>query len=141
MYKTTHLKPNHSRLFTHLISKFKEREISTEYAKIFLSNECNIVIAAMNEDEPIGFLLAYKLDRIDRGQTMMFFYEIEVDENFRRQGLASQMIEELKDICRAEKVYKMFVPTNKSNDAAMRLYAKTGGMPSADDDILFEYRF
>ena len=59
---------------------------------------------------------------------MMFFYEVGVAEAYRRRGIGKRMIAELKEICRTEDVMKMWVPTSRSNVAATRLYASTGGM-------------
>ena len=37
-------------------------------------------------------------------------------------------------------VSKIFVITNKSNQKAINLYQKTGGLAHHNDDILFEYK-
>src|SRR5918992_537066 len=89
-----------------------------EYLAAFLSRPDNVLIVASEGGEPVGYLVAYLLDRLDRNQQMMFFYEIQVAESHRRCGIGKQMITELKALCRAQDVMKMWVPTGRANIAA-----------------------
>ena len=106
----------------------------------FLSRPENILIVAAQEGVPIGFLLAYLLDRIDRNQRMVCLYEVGVSEPCRRQGIGRAMIETLKTICRQENAMKTWVITNRSNLAAFRLYESTGATANASgDEVTFVY--
>jgi aminoglycoside 3-N-acetyltransferase I len=106
----------------------------------FLSCHANVLIVAIDQGVPVGYIVAYLLDRIDLNRAMMFFYEIGVAEAHRRRGIGKRMIAELKAICRMEDVMKMWVPTSRSNIAATRLYVSTGGVPlSADDEVTYTY--
>lgn len=92
------------------------------------------MIVACADGVPVGYLLAYLLDRVDRDQQMMFFYEIGVAESHRRRGVGKRLIGEVKSICREADVMKMWVPTGRSNVAATRLYASTGAVPLPSGD-------
>lgn len=70
---------------------------------------------------------------------MMFFYEIGVAESHRRRGIGTRLIRELKSICRANDVMKMWVPTGRANIAATRLYASTGAVPLPSGDEVTAY--
>jgi ribosomal protein S18 acetylase RimI-like enzyme len=108
----------------------------------FLGQRQNVLIVARDEGRPVGFALAYLLDRADRERKMMLFYEIEVKPTYRRRGLGRGMVELLKQICSEEGVFKMWVYTNRSNVAACNLYRLTGGRADASsDDISFQYDF
>lgn len=114
--------------------------LSTDYLREFLSCERNYVLAALIDEQPVGFILAYRLMRVDRDQDMMLFYEIVVDEKCRNQGVGTLLINELKRICRDEKILKMWVLTNRSNPAAMALYRQTGGIEDTNGDgVTFTY--
>jgi len=114
--------------------------LTREYFRRFLSRSENYLIVAMDEGTPVGLLLAYELDRVDRDQTMMFFYEVGVAESHRGRGVAKAMIALLKEICRRRNVMKMYVFTNRSNTAAMRLYESTGGKADpSGDEVSFLY--
>ena len=113
---------------------------STQYMQKFLSRTDNVLIVATDERIPVGYIVAYLLDRVDRDQQMMFLYEIGVAESHRRQGIGTQLIAALKDICRTVDVMKMWVPTGRSNIAATRLYASTGGVPlPGQDEVTYAY--
>jgi ribosomal protein S18 acetylase RimI-like enzyme len=118
-----------------------QNNLTIEYMREFLSNDRNYVFVAMENGLTVGLLYAYRLQRIDRKQDSMFLYEIEVVEKYRSQGVGSALVEELKDICRNENIMKMWVVTNRSNEPAMRLYAKTGGDESigGSDQVSFTY--
>jgi ribosomal protein S18 acetylase RimI-like enzyme len=111
-----------------------------EYLVRFLSRPDNVLIVATIGGVPVGFLLAYLLDRADRDQQMMFLYEIGVAESHRRRGIGTRMITELKALCWAQNVMKMWVPTGRSNVAATRLYASTGATPlPSGDEVTYAY--
>jgi len=106
----------------------------------FLYQPNNYLIIATESDVPIGYLVAYQLDRVDREQTMMLLYEISVAESHQRRGAGTEMIQLLKRYCRQESVMKMWVHTNQSNLAAVRLYESTGGEADASgDEITYLY--
>jgi aminoglycoside 3-N-acetyltransferase I len=106
----------------------------------FLSRAENVLIVALDDTHPVGYLVAYLLDRIDRDQRMMLFYEIEVTQSHRRRGIGTRLVHELKSICGVEDVMKMWVPTGRSNVAATRLYERTGGVPlPSGDEVTYAY--
>jgi len=112
---------------------------STDYTKRLISSETNYLLAALDGDKPAGFLIAYELQRIDCNQSMMLFYEIEVSEQYQRQGIGKKLIAELKQFCREKNILKMWVFTSESNIAAQNLYKSTGAVQSSDPEFLFEY--
>ncbi len=114
--------------------------LTLEDMRRFLENRDNVLLAAADGDRPIGFLLAYCLDRVDRRRPMMLFYEIEVAPDHRRRGAGRAMVERLVALCAERKVAKMWVHTNRSNSAAMGLYRSTGGVAdSSGDEVTFLY--
>ena len=115
---------------------------SAVYLSTFLSRSANVLIVAIDGGAPVGYVVAYLLDRVDRDQPMMFFYEIEVAPSHRRRGIGKRLVSELKSICRAEDVMKMWVPTGRSNVAATRLYASTGAVPvPGGDEVTYAYSY
>ena len=115
-------------------------EPNYSYVVDFLKNSSNYFIVATESGEPIGFVLAYELERLDRPQPMMLLYEVNVLESKRRQGVAKAMINLLKTICQERNILKMWVLTNEANKAAMRTYESTGGQLVKEDDlVMFVY--
>lgn len=111
-----------------------------ENTKKFVSNPDNIFLLAFQNESIAGMISAYVLPRMDDKKAEMFFYEIGVQKNFRQQGIGKALISELKKITIEKGIHEMFVLTNRSNTAAMKLYESTGGIPSEEiDEVMFTY--
>ena len=111
-----------------------------DHLRRFLARPENVLIVARKGTMPVGFILAYILDRLDRDGKMVLLYEIAVTDADRRRGIGRAMVEALKRVCQAEHAVKMWGLTNRSNTAALRLYESTGGVANAsDDDVSFLY--
>jgi GNAT superfamily N-acetyltransferase len=111
--------------------------IAEEYLRRLLARPDNLLFVAEEGGAAEGFLLAYALDRVDRDRRMVCLYEIGVAAASRRRGLATGMIEALLCWCREHGVMKTWVVTDRSNEPAMRLYARTGAHPDSGDDVVF----
>ncbi|MEN6369865.1 MAG: GNAT family N-acetyltransferase [Thermotogota bacterium] len=115
---------------------------SVAHFRAFLEVPENVLVVATENGSPVGFALAYILDRVDGDRRMALLYEIEVVEGHRRRGAAWAMIELLKSVCRAGNVFKMWAQTSLSNEAAAALYRSTGARAQGGDgDIVFRYDF
>lgn len=115
-------------------------QLEFSYLHSFLAKHENFLIVALEEDRPIGFLIAYLMDRVDRDQRMMLLYEISVDSNHRRKEAAKGMLRLLKKFCRDLDVMKMWVYTNRSNGPAVNLYRSCGGKEaSSGDEVSFTF--
>ena len=64
---------------------------------------------------------------------MVFIYEVAVVEQHRRRGIGRSLVEELRQMAKADGCRRMFVPTNRSNEGAMALYRATGAEEGATD--------
>lgn len=132
------LNTNDAGILRELLRWSRPQEIvSLDRCKSILSNPKNLVIAALIDEKPVGISVGYVLQRFLRD--VVFLYEIDVHIDYRRSGIGSQMIEHLKTWCRQKQLEEIFVLTNSSNAAAMRLYESTGGMRPDLDDVMFSY--
>ncbi len=110
-------------------------------AQDFVANPDNIFILAYIDEDIAGMVSAYRLQRMEDRKAELFFYEIGVAEQFRRMGVARDLVKELKEIAREIGADEMFVLTNCSNLPAMKLYESTGGTPSVEtDEVMFTYK-
>ncbi len=105
----------------------------------FFADTKNIFLVAYADGLVSGFLWAHVLDRPHSMRPKMLLYSIDVFEEFRRKGVATKLIGRLKVLAVKNNCSEMFVPTRKSNTAAVGLYRKTGGKTEADDDVTFVY--
>jgi ribosomal protein S18 acetylase RimI-like enzyme len=97
--------------------------------EILLREDIYLLIAGTLE-EPVGFLLAYRIPRIDRDCKMICLYELEVHQQHRRKGFAASLVREMKKICRENDIMKMWVSTEADNRAAAALYTAAGFNPN-----------
>jgi ribosomal protein S18 acetylase RimI-like enzyme len=128
-----------SELAAAAVREFKARVISVIEARAFLAEARHYVLVADDADVPAGFLLAYRLDRIDRPSAKMFIYELVVAERYRRRGIAKSLLAMITDIARREGMMNSFVLTNRSNEPAVALYQQMGGRIPNGDDLMFVY--
>ena len=124
-------------LVTKLFSRIGGKNIHPNHH--FFEDEKNILLVAYTNAEPCGFLYGYLLESLRSKQPKLFLYSIDVIEQHRRKRVGTKLIEALKEIAREHSCHEIFVLTNRSNLAAMRLYETTGGSIENNDDVLFVY--
>jgi ribosomal protein S18 acetylase RimI-like enzyme len=105
----------------------------------FFNDPGNILLAAYTGGIPSGFLYAYVLTGLKTPYPKILLYSIDVFKEYQRRGVGRQLITELKKLALAKRCSEIFVITNKSNEAAMQLYARTGGIMESGDDVVFVY--
>src|SRR5258708_7368102 len=102
-----------------------KEQVSISRCKTILSDPRILILVAIREQMPVGIIIGYVLPRLHGD--VMFLYEIDVHTDFRRNGIATKMIEHLKGRCLERKISEIFVFTNAANKGAMGLYERTGG--------------
>ena len=93
----------------------------------FLVDERHHLLIGYLEERPAGFVTAVELLHPDKPQPEMFLYELGVDEDYRRRGVATALMNRLMKLCHERGCGEMFVLTEADNDAARATYAKAGG--------------
>ena len=102
-----------------------EHSAETSSLKDFIENENNYLLLAYESSEIVGMLIAYKLQKIDIRKIELLLYEIEVKRDFRKKGIATQLIEHLKEIGRKEGAHEIWVLMDIENKDATQLYDST----------------
>ncbi len=118
---------------------FKNAVIGTDLAASILANPANYLVVAEADREIAGFLLAYRLDRIDRPAGQLFIYEVAVDPNHQRRGVGKALMRFAVDVVEREGLMEAFVITNRDNAPAIALYKHTGARAEDDDGVVFVY--
>ncbi len=106
----------------------------------FLANPNNVLMVARQDDVPVGFALAYVLERFDSRTPMLYLHEIDVSTRHHREGIGRALVEELRRLCVTEQYSKMFAMTNRSNTPAVRLFESTGGIATNSDEVMYRYK-
>ncbi len=96
-------------------------------ARALAKDDFILLLAAVNET-PAGYLHAQVLDRLD-GERMLLIYDLEVAPQFRRRGVATELMDEVRRIAAAAGVARSWLLTEDDNEAACRLYESLDGEP------------
>ena len=91
-----------------------------------LSSEQFIAIAALDGPVVVGGLAGYVLAKFEQARSEFYIYDLAVSEGYRRQGLATAMIQGIKATAAERGIYVIFVQADHGDDAAIALYTKLG---------------
>lgn len=108
--------------------------------RAYLGDPRNVFFLASVGGQPAGFLRATSLRQPHTRSPQMFLYEIAVAPGFRRRGVGRALVERLLAYCRRRRYEEVFVFTEPSNRAAVRLYRRTGAVTETPADRMFVYK-
>jgi ribosomal protein S18 acetylase RimI-like enzyme len=108
--------------------------------RAFLADDRHHLLVAYVEGQPAGFVSAVDLLHPDKLKPETFLYELGVDPQFRRMGVATQLMTELIALCQERGAGEMFVLTDEANAAAMTTYRNAGGRREADQ-VMFHWQW
>lgn len=123
-------------LFRAAASRFKGRDAGTAHAREWLASDHHLAIVALEGRTPLGWVYGYELPRVEREESMVLLYEIDVAESHRRAGLGAELLRRFRDLAAAP----VWLLTNESNEAAMALYRSGGGERPNADDAMFRFK-
>ena len=106
-----------------IVRKLAEDEPQTA----LLADERTIFLTAFQGAEPVGFVFGHVLPRRHGDPSILFVYELDVDEAQRRQGIGRRLLTELGEIAGTLGARAGFVLTDPDNEAANDLYRSLGG--------------
>lgn len=118
-----------------------DRPVDPHGLRAILADPRSYLLFAMLRGHPVGFVRAYELPQLKSARPMMLLYEIGVQAESRRRGIASALIGALREVCLQRGLEKMFVITEESNPGALALYLATGAIRPALDDVVLVYKF
>ena len=99
---------------------------SDAYLASLLDQNHFVALVAQNRDTNGGGLVAYVLDKFEQARREIYIYDLAVLEPYRRQGIATALIEALKEIAKEKGAYVIFVQADKGDDPAAQLYESLG---------------
>src|SRR5688572_11612331 len=105
---------------------YAERQPDDAYLRSLLASDTFIAVAAVVGGKVIGGIAAYVLHKFEQARSELYIYDLAVDEQSRRQGVATAMIGELQSLAAARGIYVIFVQADRGDEAAIALYTKLG---------------
>jgi len=97
-----------------------------QYLQSLLTKPNFIVLVAVAGDKVVGGLAAYVLDKFEQERREIYVYDLAVQEQHRRRGIATKLINELRHIAHERNAYVIYVQADKVDDAAIALYESLG---------------
>lgn len=133
--KYMHLEQGDSGLVSQLMSVFGEafedpesyqsKKPNVNYTEELLKNKNNIVLVALVEDNTVvGGLVAYELQKFEQEHSEIYLYDLAVLEEFRNQGIATKLIDLLKELGSKRGASVVFVQADNEDAPAVALYTK-----------------
>ena len=99
---------------------------SDAYLATLLAKQHVIPIVALSRSEVVGGLVAYELDKFEQSRSEIYIYDLAVAEAHRRQGIATALIERLREIAAERGAWVIYVQADLGDEPAIALYTKLG---------------
>ena len=101
---------------------------SEDYLRQLLGSDMFIALAAVKQGKVVGGLAAYELKKFEQARGEIYIYDLAVALENRREGIATALIEKLKEIAAERGADVIFVQadTGPEDEAAIALYSKLG---------------
>src|SRR5688572_23350826 len=96
------------------------------YLRSLLAAPHFIAVIAIRDDNIVGGLAAYELQKFERNRREIYIYDLAVAETDRRKGVARGLILELKRIANQRGAYVIYVQADRGDLPAIALYESLG---------------
>jgi aminoglycoside 3-N-acetyltransferase I len=108
------------------IPRYCAAQPDDRYLGALLGDRNFIVVAATGDDVVAGALAAYVLQKFERATSEIYIYDLAVDADFRRRGIATALIGALQRIGADRGAEVIFVQADYGDDPAVALYESLG---------------
>ena len=99
---------------------------SDEYLNKLLAREDFIPLVAVADGKVVGGLAAYVLRKFEQERSEIYIYDLAMLEEYRRQHIATGLINKLREIAREIGAYIIYVQADQGDDPAIKLYESLG---------------
>ena len=106
----------------------------------FLSDPRHHIVAAIDGGVVVGFASAVHYVHPDKRSPEMWINEVGVATTHRGRGVARAILEHLLEVARAIGCVEAWVLTDRTNEAALRLYKSSGGVEASSDQVMLIFR-
>lgn len=107
-------------------ASYVDRPPEDDYLDRLLARDEFIALAAWDGNTMIGALAAYELMKFEQQRSEIYIYDLAVREVWRRQGVATALIERLKPIAARNGAWVIYVQADPPDAPAVALYDKLG---------------
>jgi len=108
------------------VRTYTDKQPDDDYLGQLLSGSAFIAVAAFSGGKVVGGIAAYVLPKFEQARSEVYIYDLAVQENSRKMGVATAMIAELRKLANARGAYVIFVQADYGDEPAIALYTKLG---------------
>ena len=110
------------------VDTYQKNRPKAAYLRRLLRSEHFICLAALYGGRVVGGVAAYELKKFEQVRSEIYIHDPAVDAAYRRKGIATAMIEKLKEIAGLRGAYLTFVQADTAPEdmPAIALYSKMG---------------
>lgn len=105
---------------------------SASYKRALLARNDVIALIAITNQTVTGALVAYELMKFEQERSEFYIYDLAVSHAYRHRGIATALIETLKEFARENNGSVVYVQADKGDAPAIALYTKLG----AREDVM-----
>lgn len=119
-------------LFAVMVATFDEtpEPLSDEYVHGLLTSGSFWAVAAFEGDRVVGGITAHTIPMTRSPSAELFVYDLAVHEDFRRRGIAAQLVATLRAQAAAAGIPVVFVPADEDDLEALTFYRS---LPSVEE--------
>jgi aminoglycoside 3-N-acetyltransferase I len=114
------------------VEKYQAAKPTSAHLERLLQMQHVIPLVAFANGKIVGGLVAYELDKFEQERREIYIYDLAVEEDYRRQGVATALIHHLREIARQRGAWVIYVQADYGDDPAIALYTKLG----AREDVM-----
>lgn len=108
-------------------ASYLDRQPSDSYLRQLLERDTFLAVAALDaEGAVLGGLAGYVLPKFEQARSEFYIYDLAVDAAHRRKGIATAMIQKLRQHVASLGVYVIYVQADLIDAPAVALYTKLG---------------
>lgn len=108
------------------IESYQSALPSDEYLRALLDDPTLIPLVAIEDGSVVGGLAAYVLRKFEQERREIYIYDLAVLESHRRRGIATGLINKLREIARGIGAYVIYVQADPPDEPAVKLYESLG---------------
>lgn len=97
-----------------------------DYLAGLLANPAFVAVAALHGGDVVGGLAAYVLPKFEQARSEVYIYDLAVEESYRRQGIATALIDRLRGVAVERGAWVIYVQADPEDAPAVALYSKLG---------------
>lgn len=105
---------------------YQSRPPSDEYLAKLLGRDTFFTVVAKHEGTVIAGLSAYLLEKFEQERSEIYIYDLAVQENFRRKGVARGLIQHLITLAQNLGAWVIYVQADHGDEPAIKLYESMG---------------